>query len=128
MGRDVDVGRDAGRGARRGKLGWSLAFLLSLAVQLVVLYAPRAPSVSTGLPLDKVVHVAVFAAVAGTGLRAGLPARVLVTALLAHAVVSELIQAQWLAHRSGDVWDAVADAVGVGLGWAAVRTRAPRRP
>jgi hypothetical protein len=42
-----------------------------VAVQLVVLYLPTAPGPPTGLPLDKVVHFAVFFAVAALGIRAG---------------------------------------------------------
>ncbi|PWJ56271.1 hypothetical protein SAMN06264364_101247 [Quadrisphaera granulorum] len=97
-----------------------LAFAAAVLVQLVVLYAPRAPA-TDGIPLvggvvDKAVHAAVFAAVAWTGRRAGLPALPLALVLLAHAVVSELLQHWVLPHRSGDPWDAVADATGVLVG------------
>ena len=34
----------------------------------------------------------------------------------AHAVLSEVVQAVFLPHRSGDVLDAVADLTGVALG------------
>ncbi len=91
-------------------------FAAAVLVQLGVLYAPRAADPAPGLPLDKVVHVALFAAVAWTGLRAGVPRRPLVALLLAHAVVSEVVQGTLLPHRSGDVRDALADAVGVLVG------------
>jgi len=92
------------------------AFALAVAVQLAVLYAPRAPSTG-GVPgVDKAVHLAVFGLAAWTGLRAGVPGRVLVPLLLAHAVVSEALQHLVLPDRSGDPLDAVADATGVLLG------------
>ncbi len=109
-------------------------FAGAVVVQLVVLYAPRAPS-TDGLPgVDKLVHLAVFAAVAWTGRLAGVPRGRLAALLLAHAVVSELLQAAVLPHRSGDPLDAVADAAGVLLGlalagrlgrWRETRARTP---
>jgi hypothetical protein len=89
---------------------------VTVAVQLAVLYWPRAAA-GGGLPyVDKVVHVAVFGAVAWAGCRAGVPHRVLVPLLVAQALVSELVQARLLAGRSGDPADVVADLVGTGLG------------
>jgi VanZ family protein len=38
-------------------------------------------------------------------------------ALAGYAAVSELVQAALLSTRSGDVWDLVADLVGVAAGW-----------
>lgn len=107
---------------------------LALLAHLAVLYAPRVPGGGpVGLPgADKVAHVAVFALVVAAALWAGLPARWVLPLALAHAVVSELVQHTLLPGRSGDVWDSVADVVGVGLGWAVVallrRRRAVRRP
>ena len=100
----------------------------TVAVQLVVLYWPRAAA-GGGLPyVDKVVHVAVFAAVAWAGCRAGVPHRVLVPLLVAQAVASEVVQARLLAGRSGDPADVVADLVGTGLGLLlAHRPRTSRR-
>jgi hypothetical protein len=101
-------------------------FGVALTVHLVVLYAPRAPA-GPGLPwLDKAVHVTIFAAVGVTAVRAGLPSRPVLVLLLAHAGVSELVQAWWLPHRRGDPLDAAADAAGVVLAWVlltAVRAR-----
>ena len=64
----------------------------------------------------RLVHAAVFGAVAWAGCRAGVPHRVLVPLLVAQAVVSEVVQARLLAGRSGDPADVVADLVGTGLG------------
>ncbi len=88
------------------------AFGLAVAVQLVALYWPRTPS-EGGLPIDKVVHAAIFGAVLWTGVRAGLPQWPLASVLVVHAAVSELIQHFFLAHRDGDWRDASADIAGV---------------
>ena len=98
-------------------------FWVCVAVQLAVLYAPRAVSPPAGLPLDKVVHATVFGAVLWAGVRAGLRAAPLAAVLLGHAVVSEVVQARLLPGRSGDPVDAVADALGVLAAWWAVRGR-----
>jgi hypothetical protein len=80
---------------------------------LALLYAPRAVSPG-GVPhLDKVAHLLAFAAVAWTGLRAGVPARWLLPALVLHAVTSEVTQDRLLASRSGDPVDVLADLVGI---------------
>lgn len=106
----------------RGAPLWRAALLGAVALQLVVLYVPRAPGTG-GVPhLDKVIHVGVFAAVAVTGVLAGVPVRALVLVLLAHAVVSELVQWLALAHRDGDWRDSIADALGSLAGaWAGER-------
>lgn len=102
------MGRD--RAAR-----WAI-LALAVAVQLIVLYSPRAVSTPPGLPVDKLVHIAIFGFVAWAGVRAGIPLGWVVGVLLAHAVISEIVQAWMLPNRSGDPWDAVADTVGTLLG------------
>jgi VanZ family protein len=94
---------------------WRWLLAAAVVVQLVALYWPR--PVDTGGPpgLDKVVHCAVFAAVAFTGRRAGVPVAWLAGLLVAHAAVSEVVQATLL-PRDGDVLDAVADTVGTVAG------------
>ena len=107
------------------------SLVVAVAVQLAVLYSPSAGGAVGVAGIDKVVHIAVFGAVAVTGVRAGLPVRWLAGALLVHAVLSEVVQAAFLAHRSGDPRDIAADVLGVALGLAAagVRPRAwPRGP
>lgn len=100
---------------------WRLAFAAAVLANLALLFWPR--TVSAGGPphLDKLVHLASFALVAGTGLRARVPARVLVPVLAGHAVVSEVVQATLLARRSGDLADVVADLLGVLVGWLLAR-------
>jgi len=109
---------------------WRVLFAVAVVGQLVVLYWPR-PVPAGGLPyLDKAVHLAVFAAVATTGLRSHvLPAPWLIGLLAVHAVASEVLQAGVLPARSGDPWDVVADLAGVAVGAlaAAVLARASWR-
>ncbi len=105
---------------------WRRAALACLVVQLVVLYWPRPPDVGGGLPgLDLVVHLAVFAVVAGCARRGGLPVLPVAVALVAHAAVSEVLQESLVPGRTGDWRDALADVLGLGLGLVAGRPRPP---
>lgn len=102
--------------------GWSAAAVLTVLVQLAVLYVPRAPQVDVGgLPVDKLVHALVFAVPVVALVLAGLPHGWVVTVMAGHAVLSELVQAVLLLDRSGDPWDVVADLVGVTIGAWLVR-------
>jgi hypothetical protein len=108
-----------GTGPSHGSWRW-LVLAVAVAVNLALLYWPRAPGPGTldGVPqLDKVVHLATFASVSWAGLRAGLRARWWLPLLAGHAVLSEVLQHALLPHRSGDPFDAVADIVGVLAGW-----------
>jgi len=101
---------------RLGSVRWTrLAFVIAVVVQCWALYVPRAPSVETGLPLDKLVHVALFAVVTWLGLRAGW--RWVLPAMVAQAAISELVQLRLLPNRGGDWWDFAADLVGIMIGW-----------
>jgi hypothetical protein len=92
------------------------AFTAAVCANFFVLYWPRSVS-QGGIPFaDKGVHVAIFAVVAASGLRARLPLTWLVGLLAAQAVVSELVQHWFLANRTGDPLDTVADLVGVAVG------------
>ena len=105
-----------------------MVFGVALLVQVWALYVPSAPSVDTGLPLDKVVHAALFALVTWLGLRLGY--RWIIPAMIAQAALSELVQWWFLPQRSGDIADLLADLLGVALAWA-ISSRpasfAPRR-
>ena len=109
----------------RTTTAWRWTLGVAVVVQLVVLYAPSAPSPPIDLPVDKVVHFVIFGAVAFSGIRAGVRPGWLVAALLTNAVASELIQYAVLPHRSGDWRDALADAVGILVG-TALALRRPR--
>jgi hypothetical protein len=101
---------------------------LAVGLNLAVLYAPRAPAVATGgLPVDKVVHVVVFALPTIALARAGVPRGWAVGLMAVHAPASEVLQHRLLSDRSGEVGDIVADLVGVGIG-AAVLWHRPRGP
>jgi VanZ family protein len=110
----------------------ALTVLLSVAVlvQLVVLYAPSAPSVSPFPNSDKAVHALVFLAPVTVALLAGYRHRVVVAVFAAHAVLSEVVQHTLLPGRSGDPLDVLADLTGVALGyvvWRLVVRAAGRR-
>jgi hypothetical protein len=98
-----------------------------VAVNLLTLYWPRSVSGGDVPYVDKVVHAAIFAAVAFTGRRVGIPVALLVAVLAAHALVSELVQHWLLSARSGDPADVVADLAGVGLGVLAAVARGTGR-
>ena len=98
---------------------------LAVAVQLVAVYLPGSPDGGLELPwlpgADKLVHALIFAIpvylLARLTRRVGLVAGVFAL----HAVVSELVQWRFIPYRDGDVWDVVADLVGIGLAVLAVR-------
>ncbi len=118
--------RSAAQVRRRRALPW-VAFAAAVGIQLWGLYAPSTPD-GPGIPgLDKVAHVGMFALAMATGAIAGLPPRILAAALLVHAGASELVQGALLPTRSGDAWDAVADAAGIGLGWLVAMPVVPSR-
>lgn len=102
---------------------WQIAFAVGVLVQWWALYWPRPPSVQTGLPLDKVVHFALFAVVTYAGVHAGLARWLVALLMLGQALLSEAIQHFWLAQRGGDVWDLLADALGIAAGLWLTRDR-----
>ncbi len=93
-----------------------VVFVVLLAVHLAALYWPRVSIEGPVTWSDKVLHVLLFLAPTVAGLLAGLRPAYLVGLVALHAPVSELVQHYLLPHRSGDVWDAVADLSGVVLG------------
>jgi VanZ family protein len=110
------------RGSVKARL-WRAGFVLACLVHLYGLYSPQQAGPHTDIPYaDKAAHFLLFGVVAYTGLRVGVPARLLLPLLIANAVVSEVVQHYLLPHRSGDAYDSVADLVGVTLGaWAGFR-------
>ena len=100
-------------------LAWA-AFALLLVVQVYVLYLASGVGPAPFRHADKIVHVVVFALPAAV---AALLARGwAVAVLVGHAVVSEPLQAWTTSGRVADVWDAVADLVGIVLGVLVVRS------
>ena len=102
---------------------WRIAFVAACLLQLYGVYAPREAGPHVGIPqIDKVAHLFLFAAVAFLGLMVGIPARWLLGALVANAIVSELVQYSVLPQRDGDPFDVLADLAGVVVGaWPAFR-------
>jgi VanZ family protein len=96
---------------------WRIAFVAAVALQLYGVYAPREAGPQVGIPgIDNAAHFFLFASVAFLGLKVGLPARWLLGALAANAIVSELVQYWLLPQRDGDPFDALADLIGVAVG------------
>jgi hypothetical protein len=87
-----------------------------MALQLIALYSPHTPAGPQIAGLDKVVHICIFAGPALAALMAGISAPWALGILAMHGPLSELVQHFALPHRSGDVFDAMADLLGVGLG------------
>lgn len=110
-------------GSRVTVWAWRIGFVAAVALQLYGVYAPREAGPHVGIPFaDKVAHLFLFASVAFLGLKAGVPARWLLVALVANAIVSELVQHFLLPQRDGDPFDALADLAGVALGaWLGFR-------
>ena len=90
----------------------------AVVTQLLVLYWPVVTVEGPVSWTDKVVHLLVFAVPTYAVGRALRSVRTAVVVFAIHAPVSELVQHFLLPGRSGDVWDAVLDRVGVALGAA----------
>ena len=104
------------------------AFAVVVVISLVVLFTPASGVPTAPAGVDKVVHLALFAALAASGRWAGVGARALAVPLLAYAAVSEVVQALPALARSMSLADWAADAVGVLLGLALWELAARRSP
>jgi VanZ family protein len=105
-----------------------VAFGVALVAQLIAVYAPRVPAGPPVNGLDKVVHVVIFALPVLAGLMAGVRVLWVLAVFALHAPASELIQHFALPHRSGDVFDVLADLAGVALGGLAYLVWSRRQP
>jgi len=92
----------------------------AVVVQLLVLYWPAVTVQGPVSWTDKVVHLLVFAVPTYAVGRALGSVRIAAVVFAIHAPVSELVQHVLLPGRSGDVWDAVLDLVGVAVGAVAL--------
>lgn len=100
---------------------WWVAAIVAVVVQLVGLYAPGSSGgehLITVTGADKVIHALLFGV--PTYLLASLSGRrwLVATIFALHAPVSELVQWRLVPYRDGDVWDLVADLVGIGVALA----------
>lgn len=94
---------------------------MAVVLQCAALYLPGRPDSPGVIPhLDKAVHVVLFAVPVFLWLRLGVRRRVVVPAALAQVMISEIVQARLIPYRTGDLGDAMADALGIGIGvWLA---------
>ncbi|MGY1780540.1 VanZ family protein [Geodermatophilus sp. SYSU D01036] len=105
------------------------AFAVTVLVSLAVLFAPASDVPAAPPGVDKLVHLALFLALALAGRWAGACREPLAVLLLVYGAISEVVQAVTPVERSGSVLDWVADAAGVGLGlllWAVGERRTAR--
>jgi VanZ family protein len=98
------------------------AFAVVTVLSLYVLFWPAPAGSGVRLPgADKAVHAGLFLLLAGTArVRFGVRTGVLV-AVLGYAALSEVVQAELLARRTGDLLDLVADVAGAAGGWRLAR-------
>jgi membrane associated rhomboid family serine protease len=101
-------------------------FAVVVLVSLAVLFAPGSDVPSAPPGVDKVIHTALFAALALSGRWAGIGRPVLPILLVAYAAVSEVVQGLGPLDRSASVADWVADVIGLLLGLALWRFLARR--
>ncbi len=99
-------------------------FSLFVAVSVVILFTPASGVPSAPPGTDVIVHLTLFAALAGTGTLARLRARPLALGLTLYAGGSEMLQMLLPLGRSGDPVDVLADLAGVALGLTPVLRRA----
>ena len=102
------------------------AFAVVVLVSFAILFAPGSDVPVAPPGVDKLVHGALFLALALTGLWAGIGRTVLGAALIGYAAVSEIVQGVTPLDRTASVADWLADVVGILLGlvvWAWVRRR-----
>ena len=112
-------------GSRRKVWLWRIGFVAAVALQLYGVYTPRRPSAYGILGIDKVAHLFLFGSVAFLGLMVRI-ARWLLGALVANAIVSELVQYWVLPQRDGDPFDVLPTSpVWLVLGWPSVASVAP---
>jgi hypothetical protein len=106
-------------------------FAVVVLVSLAVLFAPASDVPGAPPGVDKLVHGALFAALAVAGRWAGCGAAPLGGLLVGYAVVSELIQGFTPLARSASVADGLADLVGIVIGlavWALLSRRTTPAP
>ena len=103
------------------------AAVVAVAAQLLALYWPVVTVEGPVTWTDKVVHLLIFAVPTYAVGRALGSVRTAVLVFALHAPVSELVQHFVLPGRTGDVWDAVVDLVGVALAAALLVVRRPSR-
>jgi hypothetical protein len=105
------------------------AFAVAVLVSLAVLFAPASDVPASPPGVDKLVHAALFAALALTGRWTGISRTVLVAVLVLYAALSEVVQA--MIGRDAAFGDWLADVVGLLLAllvWERLSRRSGRPP
>jgi hypothetical protein len=105
--------------------GRVLPFAGALLLSMLVLFSPGDQMPSGPWWADDVVHASVFALLAGTGRMLPVRWSVLAAGLVGYAALTELVHTVAPLHRSGSVWDVLADLVGLGLALLCTRGCAP---
>ncbi|MGB3542897.1 VanZ family protein [Rubrivirga sp.] len=97
--------------ARRLAILWSVAIVVACLVP-----GQGLPSVQI-VSFDKLIHVLLFVGFGLLWMRAapGVPGRILLTGVV-FGIAIEVAQGTLPVHRSADVFDAIADAIGVVIG------------
>lgn len=109
---------------------WRWLFVALMAIVSGLAFMPAQAQPETLPQLDKLQHVAAFAALAAlamlssTGRR---PCTRVALPLLGYGLFIECVQA-WLPSRHGDILDLLADAAGIGLGLLVLRGLRRRWP
>lgn len=103
----------------RATVPWILV-VLALGLHLWGLYTPDPPDPGAlSFPgIDKLAHVVLFAVPTWALVKALPKAWMGIVAMVIHVPVSEVVQATFLAGSRGGEWlDALADLVGIAVGW-----------
>ena len=103
-----------------------LGLLYTLAITIVMVF-PGKDLPKSDLPLDKLLHVLINMCLVLIWLlyfhvkaSANLNRRMLFTVLTAvfiYGIIIEIIQQQFVVHRHADIWDVVANTIGLILGF-----------
>lgn len=104
---------------------WLALWTIALVVVVVVCLVPAPDLPDTPPGGDKIEHALAYFLLAASAVQLFATRRALIFAgigLLVLGVLIEFAQGAFTTTRSGDAWDAVADAVGVVLGLALART------
>jgi hypothetical protein len=107
------------------------AFAVAVLVSFAVLFSPPGSVPPSPPGVDKLIHLTLFAVLAGTGRWAGIGRAALATGLVLYAAGSELLQGTDLIDRDASVGDLLADSAGVLAGlllWRLIASRQDRTP
>jgi VanZ family protein len=104
-----------------------IIFWTIFGVSGVAFFSPISVQEPIGLGLDKIVHVILFAALMISGAVAFPKKIVFVSAmLLVYTFSTEIIQGNFIPHRSFDVFDIMADCIGIMMGAILIEMRVLR--